>query len=140
MAETNPTDAKQDQRKQTKTIIHLIHPFVIFKNPIIIPPTVIGKAKYPKRYIIWQIPIFGLKNFPLKITINPPIQKITKIKQKLNFHYYHLKGKYKAKKNIKGPINPNYIILLFSLKLILVLLHTLIYYKFWINLFLMTLK
>ena len=51
-AETNPTEAKHDHKKETKTIMHFIQPLVILRKPIIIPPNVIGKEQYPNKHII----------------------------------------------------------------------------------------
>ncbi len=84
--------------------MHLTHPLVIFKKPIIIPPRVIGKEQYPNRHIIWQIPICAPKNCPLNVTINPPIQNIVNIITKVELSLLSFERDIQSKKqNIKGP-------------------------------------
>ena len=100
----NPTLAKQLQRKVKKTKKHLIQLIFTPKNPIIIPDKVIGKLQYPNKHIIWHMPILAPKNCPLKVIIRPPIQKIEKIRTKVELSLLSLDNDIANKKQkIRGP-------------------------------------
>ena len=66
----------------------------------------IGNIPYPNKLKVWHIPIFEPKNFSLKVITNPPIQKITKIKTKIDVSLLLLpvdKAILYKKQNIKRP-------------------------------------